>query len=260
MSSCFAPVLRKSKLRRINRLGAWRRSNRADVLRELNVPVVQSQKQPKSRSLRCRAEHASSVWTLALMGGLRSVSSQDEIGKPLVPPAQAAKPKLDVEAEVTRILSAESAEDVLNLASGESSEEVISQTWKQLVLLLHPDKLLHLDEEKRAAGAEALFVVHKAKEDLKERIQKACGEVPTQPRPDGRPRLLNGASGARTYEVKWSLPDSQDPKAPVERYEVWGPKYFSEAGDPFDWVLLSSLPPLQPHFVITEEAPTQQDV
>jgi hypothetical protein len=129
-----------------------------------------------------------------------------------------------------------------------------------LVLHLHPDKLHSLDEEMRAAGADALHAVHNAKEEMKRRSQEACAEVPQQPVPDGNAIVLSKGSGSRKVEVRWKIPESSDPQRPVEKYEVWGAKYFSEAGDPFDWVLLASLPPLQTHFVLVEEAPTQQDV
>jgi len=139
-------------------------------------------------------------------------------------------------------------------------EEAITKAWKRLVLLLHPDKLHGLCEEMRQAGQEALNFVHMAREELRRRTQEQCAEVPADPEAAGPPRLLEAASGTRKYEVSWRLPETQDPHRPVERYEIWGPRYFSEAGDPFDPVLLATLPPLQSHFVLVEEAPTQQDV
>jgi hypothetical protein len=170
------------------------------------------------------------------------------------------KTKPNVADEIQRVLTAESPEAVLNLKQGENDEEIINQAWKQLVLTLHPDKLQGLDADVGDAGAEALHFVHKAKEELKRRSQESCAEVPEQPLPDGQPRLIHSAAGSRKYEIRWKLPDFQDKKRPVENYEVWGPKYFSDTGEPFDWVLLATLPALQPHFVLVEEAPTQQDV
>jgi len=175
-------------------------------------------------------------------------------------PPPLAKPSVDVAAEIQRVLAAESPEAVLNLAQGESDEGVVSQEWKRLVLLLHPDKLQNVDAETREAGAQALHLVHNAKEEMKLLSQEVCAEVPVQPLADGRARLLEKDSGSRKYEINWKIPDCQDPKRPVEKYEIWGPKYFSDAGDAFDWVLLAALPPLQQHFVIVEESPTQQDV
>lgn len=169
------------------------------------------------------------------------------------------KPRLDACTEIRRILEAESSQDVLNVPAG-SSEEVVAQAWKQLVLLLHPDKLQRFGEEVRETGAEALLLVHKAKEEMKRQFQEICVEVPAEPLPDGLPRCVSRSSGARKYEVRWTLPECQDPERPVEKYEIWGPKYFSDPGEPFDWVMLASLPPLQSHFVLVEEAPTQQDV
>jgi len=168
------------------------------------------------------------------------------------------KPKLDPCIEIHRILEAQSAQDVLNVPLG-SGEEVVTHAWKQLVFLLHPDKLQHLGEELRETGAEALLLVHNAKEEMKRQFQEVCVEVPAEPLPDGLPRCLSRTSGARKYEVRWTLPQCQDPQRPVEKYEIWGPKYFKEDGEPIDWVMLASLPPLQAHFVLVEEAPTQQD-
>lgn len=202
---------------------------------------------------------------LALRAGSRSASCcrnaarKQETSRP-TRQALPAKPKLDVAAEIQRLQAAASPEDILNIPQGEMDDDVVSQAWKQLVLLLHPDKLQCMDAEAREAGAQALHVVHDAKEEMKRRLQQACAEVPLQPLPDGKARLLESASGSRKYEVKWKISESMDPQRPVEKYEVWGPKYFSEAGDSFDWVLLATLPSLQTHFVLVEEAPTQQDV
>lgn len=169
------------------------------------------------------------------------------------------KPRLDASSEIRRIFDAQSPEAVLSVPPG-SSEEVVNQAWKQLVLLLHPDKLQRLGTEVQETGAEALQLVHSAKEEMKRQFQEVCVEVPAEPLPDGLPRCLAKVSGSRKYEVRWKLPVCQDPQRPVEKYEIWGPKYFSEPGEPFDWVLLASLPALQAHFVLVEEAPTQQDV
>merc|ERR1712048_1340324 len=91
-------------------------------------------------------------------------------------------------------------------------------------------------------------------------MQEFCAEVPVEPEPAGPPHCIEAASGSRKYKISWQLPVTQDPHRPVEKYEIWGHRYFSEAGDPFDPILLASLPPLQGHFILVEEAPTQQDV
>jgi hypothetical protein len=170
------------------------------------------------------------------------------------------KPKLNIEEEICRILTAETPFEVLGLAVGESNEDTINQAWKRLVLHLHPDKLQCLDAETRKAGSEALHSVRAAKDEMKQKCQEICAEVPVQPLPDGQARLLESVSGSRKYEIKWKLPESQDPNRPIQSYEVWGPKYFSAAGEPYDWVNMATLPALQSHFVLVEEAPTQQDV
>lgn len=170
------------------------------------------------------------------------------------------KPKLGVTQEIKRILAAQSPEEVLNLVGSDCSEGNVSVAWKKLVLILHPDKLQRLDEETCEAGAQALHFVHEAKEEMRRRTQEAGAEVPEQPQAASAPRCLEGVSGSRKIEIRWKTPESQDPKRPVEKYEIWGPRYFSEAGEPYDWTMLASLPPLQSHFVLVEEAPTQQDV
>jgi len=170
---------------------------------------------------------------------------------------------MDAMTEIKRILEAEAPEDVLGLGSTEGakpSEEVVAQAWKKLVLLLHPDKLQRFGEQCQQDGAEALHRVHLAKDELRRRSQEACAQVPAEPLQAAHPRCSDSQQGARKYEISWKLPEAQDPGRPVEAYEVWGPRYFSEGGDPFDWVMLAKLPALQSTFVIVEEAPTQQDV
>jgi len=161
--------------------------------------------------------------------------------------------------EIHRILQSQEPDELLGVRPNSDDEE-LSKAWKRLVLLLHPDKLQSLGKDLREQGAEALFRVHEAKEELRRRAQEARAEVPLAPKQAGAPRCSNGALGSRKYEISWRIPEKQDPLKPVEKYEIWGPRYFSEAGDPFDFVLLATLPPLQSHFVIVEEAPTQQDV
>ncbi|CAJ1393338.1 unnamed protein product, partial [Effrenium voratum] len=103
--------------------------------------------------------------------------------------------------------------------SGEATEEAILKVWKKLVLLLHPDKLQSLDDDTKAKGAEALHEVHAAKEELRQRAQQACAQVPVPPTRGSAPRCLNATPGARKYEISWMLPEVQDPKAPIEKYE-----------------------------------------
>jgi len=165
----------------------------------------------------------------------------------------------DAASEIARILRAASPEELLGVEPS-ADEETVNRAWKQLVLLLHPDKLHKLDEETRHFGADALNQVHAAKEELKRRAQEMSAEVPDDPEAAGPPRCVASSPGARKFEISWKLQEAQDPARPVEKYEIWGPRHFSEAGEPFDWVLLATVPPLQSHFVLVEEAPTQQDV
>lgn len=172
-----------------------------------------------------------------------------------------SKPRVELNEEIERVLAAQSPEEVFGLEGSElRNEETVARAWKRLMLLLHPDKLRGLEEARQEAGAEALNRVHEAKEELRRQQQSASAELPAPPVAVGPPRLAEGRQGHRKYEMSWTLPQSQDPRCPVEKYEIWGPRYFSEVGDPFDWVLLATLPPLQSHFVLVEEAPTQQDV
>jgi len=174
-------------------------------------------------------------------------------------PVERAKPKVSVAAEIERILSAQNPEELLGIGA-DFCEDSICRAWKRLMLLLHPDKVFDLDATTREAGAEALHRVHYAKDELSRRCQEHRAEAPEVPQAAGPPRCLAGTAGSRKYEVSWHIPEAQDPQRPVVKYEVWGPRLFSETGEPFDWVLLAALPPLQSHFVIVEEAPTQQDV
>lgn len=181
-------------------------------------------------------------------------TTRDAVQKP-------PRSKLDASTEITRILGAESPEAVLRLSPEEGRcEEVYTAAWKRLVLLLHPDKLQNLDAEVRAAGVDALNFVHEAKDELRRRAQEVSAEVPAEPKAAGPPKCSCGEPGKRKYEFSWRVPEHSDAQRPVEKYEVWGPRVFSDAGEPFDWVLLATLPPLQTHFVLVEEAPTQQDV
>mmetsp|Transcript_42991 Transcript_42991/g.98772 ORF Transcript_42991/g.98772 Transcript_42991/m.98772 type:complete len:522 (-) Transcript_42991:99-1664(-) len=162
---------------------------------------------------------------------------------------------------VERILAAELPEDVLGINSG-ASDDAVSGAWKLLVLMLHPDKLSRLlDDAGRAAGAEALQRVHMAKDELRQRDQQKHCSVPVPPEQAQGPRCTSSVHRDRKYEIHWSVPPHQDPNRPVERYEVWGPRCFSDLdGEPADWVLLVSLSNRQSHFVLVEQAPTQQDV
>lgn len=170
--------------------------------------------------------------------------------------------RLDPLDEIRRIIDdaqSKSAEELLGV-SDPSDGKAVEKAWKRLVLLLHPDKLQALGEGVRDMGAEALHEVHQAKEELRRRSQEQYGDVPEAVELLGKGRCIQATLGSRKYEIQWTIPAMQDPKGPVEKYEVWGPRYFSDKGDPFDWVLLATLPPLQSHFVLVEEAPTQQDV
>ncbi|CAE7453248.1 unnamed protein product [Symbiodinium natans] len=191
---------------------------------------------------------------------LKARSTREKaVSAPQQAPQAATARGRDVPAEIKRILAAVSAEEKLQVAANAAEEEIL-QAWKKLVLLLHPDKLQRLDDETRKEGADALHEVHAAKDEMRRRQQEACAQVPAQPKVGGASRCLDATPGARKYEICWTLPDVQDPSAPVEKYEVWGPRHCSELGETYDWVLLATLPPLQPQFIIVEEAPTQQDV
>lgn len=224
-------------------------------------PLLKAMDAP--RSVKTRSSKRMLLMQLALLppSGAKSKAKPAPPRSP--PPKAEAKiaslPKKDVASEIQRILGAASAEEKLQI-SGDAAEEAIQQAWKKLVLVLHPDKLQSLDDSMKAKGAEALHEVHAAKEELRRRAQEACAEVPAQPRKAAAPRCLDATPGARKYEISWTLPEVQDLKAPVEKYEVWGPRHCSEPGETFDWVLLATLPPLQSQFIIVEEAPTQQDV
>lgn len=175
-------------------------------------------------------------------------------------PKTAAAP--DVEAIISRILAAESPESVLGIDNATDEVEVL-RAWKALVLHLHPDKVASLSEWVRTEAANALQMVHEAKEEIKRKQQETTAEVPDMPQPEttgGRFRLNCAKVGERKFELRWKPHTNTDPLKPVERYEIWGPRIFSEAGEPFEWILLATCPPLQNSFVFVEEAPTQQDV
>jgi len=137
----------------------------------------------------------------------------------------------------------------------------MQKTWKRLVFQLHPDKMLSFSVQERAAAAEALHRVHKAKEEFRESVQASGAvEVPGQPQVDGRPVCTRSQPGQRRYECRWLIPEQTDPDRPIEKYEVYGPRVFSHTGEPMEWVLLATLPRLQGCFVFVEESPTQQEV
>mmetsp|Transcript_23540 Transcript_23540/g.43344 ORF Transcript_23540/g.43344 Transcript_23540/m.43344 type:complete len:524 (-) Transcript_23540:31-1602(-) len=162
---------------------------------------------------------------------------------------------------VERILAAETSEDVLGVQPG-ACEETVANAWKRLVLILHPDKLSQLlDDEMMEEGAEALQRVHMAKDELRQQDQRQHCAVPPPPEPAQAPHCSSAVHRDRKYEIHWRVPDHQDPHCPVERYEVWGPRLFNDLdGEPCDWVMLVSLSNRQSHFVLVEQAPTQQDV
>lgn len=218
---------------------------------------------PKSAPKASRARNALLALALALRHNERKTARLKP--RPPAPPTAPAEtqvpPKsLDVASEIQRILHCRdgSAAELLGV-SDVMDEKAVEKAWKRLVLLLHPDKLQALGPDLRAAGAEALQEVQRAKEELKRLFQQTL-DVPEQVRLIGRGRCLQATPGARKYEIQWQIPEAQDPQRPLEKYEVWGPRYFSDKGEPYDWVLLATLPPLQSHFIIVEEAPTQQDV
>lgn len=221
-------------------------------------PLLKAMDAP--RSIKSRSSKRLLLMQLALLPstGARLKAKPTPPRSPPQVPKRPLSRRSDVSSEIERILSATSPEDKLQVA--DATEEAILQAWKKLVLLLHPDKLQSLDSSTRSRGAEALHEVHAAKEELRRRAQEACAEVPAQPMRGSAPRCLDATPGTRKYEISWVLPEVQDPKAPVEKYEVWGPRYCSEHGETFDWVLLATLPVLQCQFIIVEEAPTQQDV
>jgi len=160
---------------------------------------------------------------------------------------------------IDQVLAGETPEEILGVAEG-ATEEDVNHAWKQMILLLHPDKLQELDQESMEHGAEALHRVHEAKKELRARGQKRRAEVPDPPLPAGPAICIDSNASARKYVIQWQIPEKQDPVRPVEKYEVWGPRYFSEGGDCFDSVTLATVSNLESTFVFVEEAPTQQDV
>lgn len=168
----------------------------------------------------------------------------------------------EVETTITRILAAETPEDVLGIDSG-ADDSIVLRAWKSLVLPLHPDKVACLSEWARAEAPNALHMVHEAKDELRRKQQEMNAEVPDMPQPEtkgGRFNCSCAKAGARKFELRWKPHTITDPRKPVERYEIWAPKIFSDAGEAFEWILLATVPPLQNSFVFVEEAPTQQDV
>lgn len=135
------------------------------------------------------------------------------------------------------------------------------KAWKRLMLNLHPDKLQNCTEDEKAAAAEALHSVHKAKEEFREFTQASGAvDVPEQLQADGRPVCTRNQPGQRRYECRWVVPEQVDPARPVEKFEVYGPRVFAHTGEPMEWVLLATLPRLEGCFVFVEESPTQQEV
>eukprot|EP00927_Polykrikos_kofoidii_P050469 TRINITY_DN44385_c0_g1_i1.p1 TRINITY_DN44385_c0_g1~~TRINITY_DN44385_c0_g1_i1.p1 ORF type:complete len:562 (-),score=69.34 TRINITY_DN44385_c0_g1_i1:238-1923(-) len=208
----------------------------------------------------------SDVSTLATLPAPKRAEKMRPLPPSTPPPSSLGKGSasdiLDPFEEIQRILNAEEAVDILNIThddDGVPTEALVIRAWKRLVLLLHPDKLHHLDAAIRGKGADALHKVHSAKDALRQQTQQAFADVPDEPVASGY-RYIEDIPGHRKIEISWKLPEIQDLNRPIEKYEVWGPRYFSEAGDPFDWVMLATLPPLQSQFVIVEESPTQQDV
>eukprot|EP00928_Gymnodinium_smaydae_P048094 TRINITY_DN32131_c0_g1_i1.p1 TRINITY_DN32131_c0_g1~~TRINITY_DN32131_c0_g1_i1.p1 ORF type:complete len:545 (-),score=73.09 TRINITY_DN32131_c0_g1_i1:101-1735(-) len=192
--------------------------------------------------------------------GASPSSSGNNCYKPTPPMAPPTEKRLDAATEIQRIMhEAESPEEVLNI-DGPCTEDALMKAWKKLVLLLHPDKLQKLGESQREEGANALHRVHCAKDELKQRAQASSCKVPEQVCPGVDPECLEDEQGHRKYKISWQVPEVSDPERPVEKYEIWGPRYFSEAGEPYDWCMLASVQSLQSSFVIVEEAPTQQDV
>eukprot|EP00403_Amphidinium_massartii_P045572 CAMPEP_0178467886 /NCGR_PEP_ID=MMETSP0689_2-20121128/52640_1 /TAXON_ID=160604 /ORGANISM="Amphidinium massartii, Strain CS-259" /LENGTH=512 /DNA_ID=CAMNT_0020094935 /DNA_START=203 /DNA_END=1742 /DNA_ORIENTATION=- len=169
------------------------------------------------------------------------------------------KSRMDPRQEIDRILRAEGPEEVLGVPPGAAEEEVLAR-WKRLVLLLHPDKLaLVLDAKGMEDGAEALQRVHDAKAYVREAGQRVRCTVPAPPEFVAL-RPLSVIQGARKYEVQWRTPDEKDPGRPIESFEVWAPRYYTEAGEPVDWLNIVKLPISQNHFVMVEETPAQAEV
>eukprot|EP00403_Amphidinium_massartii_P036030 CAMPEP_0178437248 /NCGR_PEP_ID=MMETSP0689_2-20121128/34880_1 /TAXON_ID=160604 /ORGANISM="Amphidinium massartii, Strain CS-259" /LENGTH=510 /DNA_ID=CAMNT_0020059415 /DNA_START=173 /DNA_END=1706 /DNA_ORIENTATION=- len=167
------------------------------------------------------------------------------------------KSRMDPRQEIDRILRAEGPEEVLGVPPGAAEEEVLAR-WKRLVLLLHPDKLA-LDAKGMEDGAEALQRVHDAKAYVREAGQRVRCTVPAPPEFVAL-RPLSVIQGARKYEVQWRTPDEKDPGRPIESFEVWAPRYYTEAGEPVDWLNIVKLPISQNHFVMVEETPAQAEV
>lgn len=162
--------------------------------------------------------------------------------------------------EVRRIAKAKTPAEVLHVTK-DADDAAFLKSWKRLVFLLHPDKLMGCSEEEQASAAEALHAVHNAKDAFRE-SQQASGavDVPAQPQAAGKPVCTSSIPGQRRYECRWLVPEYADRSRPIEKYEVFGPRCFDHVGEPMEWVLMATLPKLEACFIFVEESPTQQEV
>mmetsp|Transcript_30535 Transcript_30535/g.83882 ORF Transcript_30535/g.83882 Transcript_30535/m.83882 type:complete len:423 (+) Transcript_30535:71-1339(+) len=171
----------------------------------------------------------------------------------------------DLEAEVTRILSADSSIEVFfGIGSREvfATDEDVVREWKRRVRWLHPDKIQGFGLEFRKNAVEALHRLHLARDDLRTEVQWRSNHifVPEAPELVGTPTCTIAERGRRQYAFSWRALHSMDKNKPIEEFQVWGPRAFARSGMVSAWVRLALLPPLQGHFVFVEEDSLQQAV
>lgn len=176
------------------------------------------------------------------------------------PSSHEPKPKVDLMAEVRRILAAASPAEVLGIAE-DADDASLNKAWKKIAFHLHPDKLSSYSEDDRRSAADAFVSLHKAKEEFRESAQKSGQvEVPDTPTSDTKPTCTRNVPGQRRWECRWDVPELREKEKPIEKYEVYGPRIFSHEGEPMEWALLATLPRLESVFIFVEESPAQQEV
>lgn len=175
-------------------------------------------------------------------------------------PSREPKPKIDLMAEVSRIIAATTPAQVFGIAE-DADDATLNRAWKKIAFHLHPDKLSDHSEDDRRSAADAFVAVHRAKEEFRESAQKSGQvEVPDIPTSDFRPTCTRNVPGQRRWECRWDVPELREKEKPIEKYEVYGPRIFSYEGEPMEWALLATLPRLESVFIFVEESPAQQEV
>lgn len=186
-------------------------------------------------------------------------TSPDVIPEPS-PSSPGPKPKINLMAEVSRILAAATPAEVLGIAE-DADDASLNKAWKRIAFHLHPDKLSNYSEDDRRSAADAFVSLHKAREEFRESAQKSGQvEVPDMPTTSTKPTCTRNVPGQRRWECGWDVPESREKEKPIEKYEVYGPRIFSHEGEPMEWALLATLPRLESVFIFVEESPAQQEV